>query len=228
MSKKLVAAIAAAVLAVLGVVALLVYANGATQRANDDAELVKVLRVTEVIPANTSAEEASGSLETAEVPRAVVPDGAMTSLDKVAGLTTNTELQPGEVLIAARFGTKTVDGEASSTVPEGYQEVSISIPAPRVPGGSLKPGDRVGLIASYDGSTNVAVQNVEVTRVSTAMVTQGADASGASVLITFAVKTLDAEKIVNASEFGQVWLTLQNDKTDRSGAKLITQEEVLG
>jgi len=232
MSKKLVAAIAAAVLAVLGVVALLVYASTANQRAHDGAELVEVLRVTETIPAGTSAKDAAHSLETAELPRAAVPENALRSLDSVAGQDTNTELQAGEVLLATRFGPAQTQGKADTTVPKGYQEVSISLPAPRVPGGSLKPGDHVGILASYgnppDGQTNFAVQNVQVTRVDAGLVAQAAENAGVPLLITFAVKTRDAEKIVNAAQFGTIWLTLENDDTDRSGSKLVAKKDVIG
>lgn len=229
MSKKLVAAIAAAVLAVLGVVALLVYASTANQRAHDGAELVEVLRVTETIPAGTSAKDAAHSLETAEVPRAAVPENALRSLDSVAGQDTNTELQAGEVLLATRFGAAQTQGKADTTVPKGYQEVSISLAPPQVTGGSLSSGDRVGLMASYDGETRFVMQNLQVTRIAGTVVNEATDgAAGTPLLITFAVKTRDAEKIVNAAQFGTIWLTLENDDTDRSGSKLVAKKDVIG
>lgn len=235
MKKKLIAIVSAAVLAIMGIIALVSYANGADERAYDGAKLVEVLVVKTEIPAETPASRITGAVELKKVPVGVRAEGALTSLDSVRSLSTNVSLKPGEQVLKARFGALTGKDGKSSSLPAGMQEVSVSLSVPRLPTGSLKPGDKVGFVASFakkdndGGYTNVVLNNLLVTRVSeSALGKVGADeAAGVPVLVTFAVKPMDAEKLVNAAEFGKVWLTLQNSQTDTSGSKLIESKDVI-
>ncbi len=233
MKKKLVALFSAAALAVVGVVSLITYANGADKRAFEDARLVEVLVVKTAIPAETPATRITSAVEIKKVPTAVKAEGAMTNLDEVRDLATNTNLVPGEQVLRQRFGV--VAGKAkTSTLPAGMQEVSIAVGSPRTPKGKIKAGDKVGIFASYaakggdGGYTNVIRNQVLVTHVSESVVGKatGEDA-GVPMLVTFAVKQMDAEEIVNAAEFGKVWLTMQNPKTDTDGQKPIHSRDVL-
>ncbi|MCW2801489.1 MAG: cpaB [Aeromicrobium sp.] len=232
MRKQIVAAIAALVLAVLGVLALVSYAHGANDRAFKGATLVSVLQVQSDVPANTPASRLAGNVTLVKVPKVAVIPGALTTLDGVAKLSTNTALVKGEQLVRSRFGNGSAT-KSTSAVPPGYQEISISVDAPRALGGDIKAGDRVGVLASYNGTggeagpTNFLAQQVQVTRVSTGAIGKAADANGAAVLVTLAVKTLDAEKVANAIEFGKVWLTMQNDETDSHGRKVTDSKDVL-
>lgn len=233
MKKKLVALISAAVFAIIGIVALIGYAQGADERALAGAKLVEVLVVKTEIPAETPASRITSAVELKKVPVGVRVEGALTSLDSVKSLSTNTTLKPGEQLLEARFGALTGKGK-SSALPAGMQEVSIALSAPRMPTGTLKAGDRVGLMASYakqgndGGYTNVVKNNLLVTRVSTSVLNKvGAEESGVASLVTFAVSPLDAERIINAAEFGKVWLTLQNSQTDTTGSKMIESKDVI-
>jgi pilus assembly protein CpaB len=47
-----------------------------------------------------------------------------------------------------------------------------------------------------------------------------------SALYTVAVKTVVAEKLSYASEFGHVWMTLQNSDTDMTGQRPITNKDM--
>ena len=233
MKKKLIALFSAAALTVVGVVALITYANGADERAFADAKLVNVLVVKTAIPAETPANRITSAVELKKVPAAVKADGALTDLQEVSGLSTNTNLVPGEQVLRGRFGV--VAGKAKkSTLPSGMQEVSIAIGSPRTPSGKVKVGDKVGIVASFaakggdGGYTNIIKNDVLVTHVSVAVVGK-ADGEDPSLptLITFAVKPMDVEKIVNAAEFGKVWLTMQNAQTDTDGSKLIHSRDVI-
>lgn len=225
MSKNVIAAVTAGVLALVGVVALVVWAQGANQRAFDGADLVDVVRVTAPVPADTPAEELTGSVEIAQLPASAVPDGAVTDLGEVAGLATTTTLQPGEVLLSARLAAPGESEGAGADVPEGSQEVTFSVEAQRSLAGALKPGDKLGLIASFeerDGNpafTSLVSHDVLVTRVAAGSVGEESPTGGTSV--TVAVSTRLAEEIVFSMEFGRVWLTLQNAGTARSGEQRI-------
>lgn len=233
MKKKVVAALVAVSLAAFGVLALVNYAQGANDRAFAGAEMVDVLQVQADIPAQTPSDRLRGSVKVVKVPVSVKVDGALVSLDAVAGKTTNSPLKKGEQVLQSRFG-GAAKAKSDSSVPEGYEEISISAGAPRLVTGKLKVGDRVGVIASYveAGSrknvTNfIKQQQLLVTRVSGSSVPDAGEGAGAPTLVTLAVRTIDAEKIVNASEFGKVWLTLQNPKTDTGGRAIIDPKDVL-
>ncbi|VXB69271.1 Flp pilus assembly protein CpaB [Aeromicrobium sp. 9AM] len=233
MKKKLIALLSAAALVLVGVVSLITYANGAEDRAFKGAELVEVLVVKSEIPAQTPAGRITSAVELKKVPASVKADGALTDLDGVKDLATNTNLVPGEQVLRERFGA--VAGKTkSSALPPGMQEVSISVSAPRTPNGKVKAGDKVGIVASYaakggdGGYTNIIQNDMLVTHVSESVVGKatGEDA-GVPMIVTFAVKPMDIERIVNAAEFGKVWLTAQNPQTDTDGSKLIHSKDVI-
>lgn len=233
MRKKLLALTSAAVLAVIGIIAMVSYAQGANDRAFSNAKMVEVLVVKTEIPVDTPASRITSAVETKKVPVSVRAKGALASLDSVMSLATNVDLKPGEQVLDSRFGALTGKGKASS-LPVGMQEVSVALSAPRMPTGSVKPGDRVGLVVSYaaqggqGGFTNVVKNNLLVTRVSTSVLNKvGAEEAGVPALVTFAVTPLDAEKIINAAEFGKVWLTLQNSQTNIAGSKQIESKDVI-
>lgn len=233
MRKQLVAAVVAVLLAVVGVFSLISYAQGANDRAFAGTKMTEVLRLTTDVPAGTPVSRVAASVENVKVPAAAVVPGALTQkqqLSKLAGQITTAPLIKGEQLVGKRFGSAEASSKKSSDVPDGMQEVSITVAKPRVAGGALRKGDRVGVIVSYArqsgqvGDTNMGLNGVLVTRVATAA---AADGGGEAILVTFAVSTVDAEKIVNASEFGKVWLTLQNDRTDTTGSRRLSAKDVI-
>lgn len=232
MKKRLSAAIGAVLLATAGVMLLVNYAQGANDRAFAGTTMAKVLQVQANIPAGTPVERISASVKLVRLPAVSKVAGALTSLDVVKGKTTNTALVKGEQVLTSRFGSPEATTKASG-VPEGMQEVSISVAAPRVAGGKVKVGDRVGILASFPkkngdpGDTNFVLQRVLVSRVADDVIADAGDGPSATFLVTFAVPTLEAEKIVNASEFGKVWLTLQNDKADTGGSRRVSSGDMI-
>lgn len=232
MNKRVIAAVGAAILAALGVIILIVWAQGANQRAYEGAELVSVVRVTETVPSGTKAADLSASTEIAELPADAIPEGAVTDLAEVQGLSTLAELQPGEVLVEARMGAAGASEEkGASDVPPGLQEVSISLDAQRTIAGSVKPGDRVGVLGSYEAVgetptkiTDLLIHDVLVTRVAGAV---AEDAAVTGLTVTLAVNTVDAERIVFTQEWGKIWLTLQNADTAKTGERIIQDLGVL-
>ncbi|MEO6606828.1 MAG: Flp pilus assembly protein CpaB [Aeromicrobium sp.] len=230
MNKRVIAAVAAGVLALLGVLVLVVWAQGANKRAFEGAELVPVVRITKPVAQGATAAELAGSTEVAKLPAEAVPEGAVTSLSQVSGLSTNATLSPGEVLLKARMVAPGDRGKGNTDVPKGYQELSLSLDSQHAAGGTVKAGDRVGIIASFepkdgkDSSTNVILHDVLITKITSAAEVKDLT----SIMVTVAVETEDAERIVFASDFGRVWLTLQNEDTNKTGEKVITAKDVLG
>lgn len=211
LNKRAVIAVAAVVFAVLGIAALIVYANGARDRAFAGTETVAVWQVVKEVPAGTAADALGDSVEKVKLPRASVPGSAVTSLDTVRGDVTTASLVPGEVLVSARFGSEKEAKSSSGSVevPKGMQEVTVQLSSNRALGGSVKPGDTVGVLASYDGETNFAVNKVLVLAVSSQTVDETTGIGG-NIQVRLALPPLSVSKVVNASEFGKVWLSRQN------------------
>ncbi len=228
MNKRVLAVAGAAVLALLAVLAMVIYAKGADDRALRGTETVTVLRVTSQVAAKTPAADLSGSVETVKLPKAAVVDGALTDLSQVSNQVTSTELVPGDQLTRLKFAQPgKVKGDLA--VPRGMQTLSIPLPAQRAVAASLKAGDKVGVMISYGsgtgGVTNNAMNGLLVVKVG-ASVTEAEGQAGGDVMLTVATTTLKAEKIVHGMEFGKVWLTLQDDDTDTGGGKTIGQKDV--
>lgn len=242
--RRVVAAVAAIVLAIVGAVLLTNYVRNADERALAGLESTDVLVVEEVIPEGTTAEAAEASVSLRKLPVSAVAPGALESLEDVAGQVTTAELQPGEVLLAARFADPaSVADPTRVDPPEGYQEVTIQLEAQRVLGGTLKAGDRVGVIFSatiadnpntddFDETADVTsnvLDQVLVTRV--AFTEQAVDENGQrlpqSLYVTFAVTTPEAERIVFGMEHASVWLTLQPEGPLVGTSEIVTPGVIL-
>ena len=255
MKSRLLAGIAAVVLAVIGVVLVVSYANSADQRAVRDLEPVGVLVVTADVPAGTTVEALAASVKTQQLPSTAVSDSSLTSLDEVAGKVTSTDLVVGEQLVAERLvAPEDVQAGGTVDVPKGLQEISFQLEPQRVVGGRIVPGDHVGIIILMaDGgledepeepSADLVLPKTLVTHVqgapqpaeSTAPADPAADPAAApaedtalptgSLMLTVAVSDEDAVKIAFASENATMWLTKQTDKTEDTDPGTITKTEV--
>lgn len=217
MRTRALVAILAVVLAILGIASLVVWTNNARDRAFSGTETVTVWQVVKDVPVGAEADAIRGSVEEVRLPRASVPASAVTSLSAIQGKVTTASLVPGEVLVSGRFGG--VKDLEEVPVPKGLQEVTIELASTRVLGGALKRGDRVGVVASYEGQTNFAANRALVLATSsTAAPGGGPDndqaAVGGSVQVRLALPSLSVEKVINASEFGKVWLSRQGKDAD--------------
>lgn len=226
--KRVMAAVMAVLLAVVGIGALVMYTKGAQDRAFAGRETVSVLQVKERVPAGTKASDLEDKLERVKLPRAAVPDDIVKNIDDLGSRVTTATLVPGEVLVGARFtGSPTLKGSGAIEVPRGLQELTVELSSTRVVGGAVQPGDFVGVLASYelDKTTNFAVNKVLVLAVNGGVASAEAAAGGA-VQIRLAVESEAAEKIVNAAEYGKVYLTRQNGGAE-TGRKIVTPEDVV-
>ena len=152
MNKKLVGVIAAVVMAIVGTGVLVLYVQGAEDRALEGEELVRVLVATAPVPAGTPAAQLEDLVEEEDVPVKVAPEGVISDLVSVSGLVTAIELVPGEVLLANRFVEpgNVVNRPGSIEVPEGLLEVTIAMSQEQFVGGVPVPGNTVALIALGD------------------------------------------------------------------------------
>lgn len=168
MRRRVIALVAALLLAGVGTLVLVNFVRGAEERAVAGEELATVFVVQTPIGQGTPAEEIAGSLVQEQVPVKVRPPDAVTDLAQLAGLVTSVDLLPGEQLIASRF---TVAAEVEVDrrddlptlrvqVPEGMLEVPIRLTTEQALGGIIDVGDTVAVISSL-GIAGGANQTVE-------------------------------------------------------------------
>lgn len=232
MNKRVLIAVLAVILAVLGIASLVAWTNGARDRAFSGTETVSVYQVTKNIPAGAEAESLEGSVEQISLPKAGIPATAVTSLASLRGKVATANLVPGEVLVTGRFGTG--NDVQETPVPKGLQELSLELSSARVLGGVLKRGDYVGIVSSYgnypDDETNFVINRVLLLSVTSQAADGDASQSqvvqGGTIQVRLALNSVGVEKVVNAAEFGKIWLTRQGKDADVARAK-ITHENVL-
>lgn len=256
MKSRLMAGAAAVVLALVGAMLVISYAQGADQRAVKDLEPVDVLVVKAAIPAGTPVESMAASVVTEQVPASAVTGSSLKSLDSLNGKVAAVDLVPGEQLVSERLvAPEDVKVGGSVQIPAGLQEVSFQLEPDRVVGGRLAPGDHVGIFVNMekgglDGkldaeTTKLTVRKALVTAVQRApepaataqpAPTASADPQAAdpqdttlptgSLMLTVAVSDVDAAKIVFASEYAKMWLSKEPTNAKDSGPRVIQRSEV--
>ena len=253
MKSRTLAGIAALVLAIVGALLVVSYAQGADTRAVQGLDPVDVLVVAKAVPAGTSVEALKPFVTIEKLPGTAVAKSALHTLDGLAGTVTAVELLPGEQLVAERLvAPGDLEAIGSVQVPEGLQEVSFQLEPQRVVGGRLAPGDHVGIFINLHGGGIEARPEKETTqltihKVLVTAVQQAPDAapdpkaapSGSGtpsedtslptgmVMLTVAVNDIDATKIVYASEFASLWLSKEPlNATDSGRPGIMTKPEV--
>ncbi|WP_314036198.1 RcpC/CpaB family pilus assembly protein [Dietzia sp. CH92] len=233
MTRRLVSAIAAGVLAILGAVLLVGYVNTADSRAMADLDPVDVLVVSAPIAQGTPAEEIATLVTTTSLPRKAVGPDPVRSLAEVSGRVAATDLQPGEQLLGARFVTlQSLERFGGIPVPEGYHQVTIPLDAARVVGGTVTPGDTVGVfVTNGGGSTRLILRKILVTRVQgglgASQPDEGVEDPDAApepeggALITMALTTEQSLTVVHAAEHFPIWLSLEDDSVPNDGTPSI-------
>ena len=253
MKSRLVAGLAAVLLAVVGAVMTFSYAQGADQRAVKDLQPKGVLVVAKAIPAGTPVESMKASLTTEQLPGTAVAKTALSTVDGETGKVAAVDLVPGEQLLAERLVAPTeLKSPGSVDVPAGLQEVSFQVEPVRVVGGRLSPGDHVGVFISMEKggveakadkeTTQLSIRKVLVTAVQRAPEAAAAKPAPSStdpaanpqdttlptgaLLLTVAVKDTDAAKIVFAAEYASIWLSKEPLDAADSGRGIVTRPDL--
>ncbi len=233
MRRRLLAALAALLLAATGAVVLLAYVRGADARALAGVQTVDVLVVDRPVAEGTPGEDLADLVRTERLPAKAAVPGGVTDLDALSGQVATADLQPGEQLLAARFAAPedlTVPGTVPA--PAGTSEVSILLEPQRAVGGRLAGGDTVGVHVSLDGKTHAVLNRVLVTQVqgapapadgqTTDTAATGGAAPSASLMITLGLRPEQAEAVVFGMEHGTVWLSLEPEGVDLDGTEVLT------
>jgi pilus assembly protein CpaB len=234
--RRLLAALAALVLLVVGTAVLVAYVRGADARALAGARPVEVLVVDQLIPEGTPGDALADFVRTETVPAKAAVDGRVTELSALRGTVATVDLQPGEQLLAGRFE-RPEDLQVPGTVevPAGLQEVSVLLEPQRTIGGRLAAGDTVGVYLSQvlpdgRGQTSAVLHRVLVTQVQGAPAVPtaegGAEEASASspvtsLMVTLALNSHDAETVVFGQEHGTLWLSLESEGVETGDTRVI-------
>jgi pilus assembly protein CpaB len=230
---RVAAIVAAVALAAVAAVAIFVYVQGIEERAFEDAELVDVYVALGDIEAGLpiGTVEQLGLIGLDRAPRATVPDTAIGSLTELDGLLTNSTILEGEVITTARFSDRS-EVAATLDIPDGFEALSVQVAEPPGVAGYVQPGDRVSVIVTIgtepeadddgeavggDPRSQYLLRNVEVLAVgSRAVAEQDPDetAAGQDVLLTLALESVDAERLVFAITQGSIYFTLLPDDVE--------------
>ena len=237
MKTRLIAGIVAVVLSIVGTVVLVGYVRGADSRAMAGLETVDLLVAEAAIPEGTAATELTQLVTVKQLPAAAVLAGRVTGLDQLVGQVALVALQPGEQLLANKFGPLPSDIPEAVVVPPEMQQVTVLLGMQQALGGQIKAGDTVGMFLSVTDAkqTHLTAHNVLVTLVQaapSAAADSPAPTSGAttgptptdltgSLLITVATAAPIAEKIVFAATFGSIWLSNEPLTADESGTQIL-------
>lgn len=219
--------IGAVVLALIGAVLVIAYANGADERAESGTKVVSVYTVRTEIPAGTPTADLGDRVGRTDLPKKAVAEGAITNLKQIKGLVAGALLVPGEQLVRARFTSPSAFQASGSgvSIPDGFLTTTISLEPQRAIGGVLSPGVTVAVSASFAGGDGgpaqsgiilqkVLVTNVQVADPNTAETTDtttdasrpGASPQGA-LLVTLALPADQVTRLVYAAEHGTIWLS---------------------
>lgn len=250
MKRRIIAASVAILVAVVSGVLLLSYVTSADQRAMAGMRTERVLVVTSTVPQGTAAAQLGKLVALEELPAKAVVPGALTSITSLKGQVTTTALEPGEQLLASRFADPTtLQDTLAVQVPKGFSEVSVQLEPQRAVGNNLSPGDHVGVFISLGGDaggkTHLVLNKVLVTRIQGVTAEQAAQSANTqqsgqqsgqqaastaqpapqgSLMITMALSANDAEQVVYAAQYGQIWLSLENKDSTASGTRIVTEK----
>ena len=234
MKRRLVAAIAAVVLASVGAILLMNYVSSADERATAGMQATTVLVVATPIPKGTPTADLAGFVTAQNIPVNVVAPGALASLEEISGQVTTVDLQPGEQLLSSRFtDPQSVQSPSTLTIPEGMQQVTVLLEPQRVVGGNIAPGALVGVFVTVSDppQTTLTLDKVLISNVQggiaaaapqaqndaaateppaeTPAPAPAAPAPSQSVMVTFVLAPADAQKLIHSAEHGSIWLSLE-------------------
>lgn len=151
MSRRILAVIVAVLLAVGGSALVLIYAQNADKRAIAEAQPSTVWVAEKLIPAGTTLKDAERTelIAKTQVAAAAVPQGALQEVNADNNaLLALSDVQPGEYLLAARFGSTPV-GTKAIEVPSGKVALSLELSDPARIGTFVTPGSHIAIYQTY-------------------------------------------------------------------------------
>jgi Flp pilus assembly protein CpaB len=214
-------------LAVVAIIAVLLYTSNVRDKARQDQHRVQVLVAAKDIPAGTTGKQViDGHLL---VPKAIIQTdqvpGALTSTAAgLDNLVVSQTIYHGQQVPSAVFQLPLATG-TSLQIRGTQRAISIPIDADSGIVGTLEDGDHVDVLLAYQGSNGGASFTRPLLR-DVPVLTAPSDKSGDHVLLK--LSDVDATKLLYAEQYAKVWL-VERPKTQAqdSPAVLETASTVL-
>ncbi|MFC7486700.1 RcpC/CpaB family pilus assembly protein [Knoellia sp. CPCC 206453] len=152
MGRRVLALAAAVVLALAGAVLVLLYAQGADERALEGQQPQAVYVSEKVVPAGTTLKDAerSGLITRTQVAGKAKPAGALAGINSDnSSFVARADLPPGQVVLSAAFGLERL-GQRAIGVSSGMVAVSVTLEDPNRVGAFVTPGSKVTIYDTYD------------------------------------------------------------------------------
>lgn len=252
MGRRILAIFAAAVIALVGVISVMLYARGADARAVSANQPTSVYVSTKAIPAATQLKDAlrDGSLVKTVVPAKAVPLGALADVNADnSSLVAVTDIAPGEYVLASRFGS-TPQGTKAIEVPQGKVAVAVQLTDPARVGSFVTPGSHIAIFDSYKikalgdspaakqlnagdiKGTSLLLDNVLVIGMGGTALNPGTQTSGQngqqpapaapSFLVTVAVTPQESARLIHAINTGDLYAVLRSSDLKMANTPLVT------
>ncbi|MFP5297837.1 MAG: Flp pilus assembly protein CpaB [Actinomycetota bacterium] len=233
--------VAGLVAALLGGLLVFSYGRNVDEKIAAGKETVPVLVAAEDLSAGAAASTLNGALITEEIPQEYLVEDALASLDEVQDLVLSAPVPAGTQLSAAFFST---GGQVAALEPaEGMVAVAVQVTLPGGVARYISPGSTVDVFVTYErleGMTasslrsKLVLSGVRVMSVSAAqpLAPEGEDQGGTSlpvdqVLAVLEVSPREAEKVVNGSTLGSLYLALAREGDEHSTGKGVTPDDVV-
>jgi pilus assembly protein CpaB len=152
MGRRVISIFAAALIALVGVAAVIMYARGADARAVAANQPVAVYVSKANIPASTTLKDAlrQGLIVKTDVAAKAAPAGALSEVtDQNSNLLAVSDIAPGEYIQSARFGTQPT-GTKAIEVPQGMLAISLQLSDPARVGSFVTPGSHIAIFDTYN------------------------------------------------------------------------------
>jgi pilus assembly protein CpaB len=151
LKRRMLTVMLAGFLAVLGIVAVLVYVKNADNRAKEGYKLQSVLVAKSQIPSGTNAREAqhTGLLISKQLPTFSVPDDAIHTISSdISTLVTSTPIQPGHILLRENLVSKS-QRTGNLVIPPGKVAVTLEVCLAGDVGGYVRPSNYVAVYGTW-------------------------------------------------------------------------------
>jgi pilus assembly protein CpaB len=236
----------ALILATLATAGVFMYSRGVQEEAKTGGTMVPVIVTKVDIPARTDLDQLikDDQFKILQVPASVVVDGAVTSVDQLAGKSNSVAILAGEQIPAARISGDVPGGALA--IPEGMEAITVSLDASRGVAGAINAGDHVTIYSTFKGvpGTGTAKETVTVVLVPTAELlavfrplastTFGGDDAPtpgeqlpSTLTVTVALTPEDAQRFVFSLESGSPWFGLLPPDASGQPIEPITYAQVV-
>jgi pilus assembly protein CpaB len=152
MNRRVTAVVVAVLLALAGTTAVFMYVRSADDRALAGQQAVEVYVAQRVVPAGTTLQSAvdADMIEQQQVAAKGVPAAALPTVSPAtAQLVAVSDIQPGELVLSDRFGSKAIT-KTPLAIPAGEMAVSVALADPAHVGTFVQPGAQIAIFDTFN------------------------------------------------------------------------------